>query len=128
MFRAKRVDNNEWAHGYYVNCRFQDKLETGHFIVEYPNEQHEIYTGTLGQCTGFKDENGKYIFEGDKLVRTVEYEDNNGEEKVECITGVVEWYEGGWIVDSEEYDGEDTLYDWVIEVVTVIGNVHDVKK
>lgn len=124
IFKAKRVDNEEWVHGYYANCRYKDKLQTGHFIIQYPNSQHEIYTSTLCQCTGFKDESGKDIFEGDKLILTVEYEDYDGEEKVECVTGVVEWYEGGWIVDSEQYD-EDTLYEWANGVVTVIGNIHD---
>lgn len=64
FFKAKRVDNGEWVIGQYVNtCYPKDCKKTGHFIVEYPNHFHEIYTSTLCQCTGLKDKNGNLIWE-----------------------------------------------------------------
>lgn len=71
LFRGKRVDNGEWVVGQYVNTCYPGKdKETGHFIVVYPNEYHEIYTSTICQCTGLKDKNGKLIWEND-VVRIV---------------------------------------------------------
>lgn len=66
LFKAKRVDNGKWIIGLYVNCCYPNKEnETGHFILEYPNKYHEIYTNTLCQCTGLEDKNVNLIWEND---------------------------------------------------------------
>lgn len=69
LFKAKRVDNGEWVVGQYVNTCYPGKdKETGHFIVVYPNEYHEIYTSTICQFTGLCDKNVKRIWENDILM------------------------------------------------------------
>lgn len=66
LFKAKRTDNGEWVIGSYVNCCYPNEEDkTGHFILEYLNKFHEIYTSTICQCTGLKDKNGKLIWEND---------------------------------------------------------------
>ena len=66
LYSAKRTDNGEWVEGYYANCLFPSSdVRTGHFIIEYPGEYHEIFTSTICQCTGLKDKNGKMIWEND---------------------------------------------------------------
>lgn len=68
LFKAKRVNNGEWVVGQYVNTCYPGKdKETGHFIVVYPNEYHEIYTSTLCQFTGLYDRYGNKIWENDIL-------------------------------------------------------------
>lgn len=69
LFKAKRVKDGEWVVGQYVNtCYPGNGKETGHFIVVYPNEYHEIYTSTLCQFTGLCDKNGNKIWKNNILM------------------------------------------------------------
>lgn len=67
LFRGKRIDNGEWAEGYYIGYKHMG--ETTHIIATdwaqvYVNS-HFVDPDTVGQYIGKPDKNGKMIFEGD---------------------------------------------------------------
>lgn len=121
LFKAKRVDNGEWVVGQYVNtCYPGNDKETGHFIVVYPNEYHEIYTSTICQCTGIKDKNGKMIWENDIMVGHL---DDMFPENATYVR--VMWHNNGFYtrqIDRDDYDPFDELDQNYFEVC---GNVFD---
>lgn len=122
LFKAKRIDNGEWVVGQYVNtCYPGNGKETGHFIVVYPNEYHEIYTSTLCQFTGLCDKNSNKIWENDICDRKEKYPE------------VVKMANGDWTLDYSYALGRDygnsycNLGFYVNErkCVEVIGNIFD---
>lgn len=93
-FRGKRLDNGEWAYGYYAGLpttslpvtivshgdEFAEdtapciisikKKQHPYFSSANPvciveAEQHPVNPATVGQCTGLRDEKGQEIYEGD---------------------------------------------------------------
>lgn len=61
IFRAKRIDNGEWVEGFMTIMWGQL-----HIINRWnENVAYMIDDDTICQCTGFNDEDGNKIFEGD---------------------------------------------------------------
>lgn len=65
LFRAKRIDNNEWVEGFYVripliNC---DNIEE--LITDKTGTSYEVDHSTVSQYVGIEDVNGNKIFEND---------------------------------------------------------------
>lgn len=113
--RAKRIDNEEWVDGYYANCRYKDKPETGHFIIKHLGEYHEIFTGTVSRYTGLKDSKGNKIYEGD-IIKEYTTED-------EYLLAEVIYTKGCFMGKEPGHDPVYPIYDfWGGEV---IGNVYE---
>lgn len=132
LFRAKRIDNGEWAEGYL----FDDGMaEVEHYfvgkIVVEPYKGTacddwditgidfcEVNPETLCQYTGMVDKNGKRIWENDIV-----------KHEISGIIGTVKWYEEdyvGWCVD-DVYVGKQQSTNEMWSECEVIGNVFDDK-
>ena len=118
LFKGKRIDNGEWVVGQYVNtCYPGNGKETGHFIVVYPNEYHEIYTSTLCQFTGLCDKNGKKIWENDILMAHL---DESYPEDAAYET--VEWNVAGWVAHETGSTDREYIDKFDLEHYEVVGN------
>lgn len=127
IYRAKRIDKNEWVYGYY--CSYGHTGQEKHYIIpEYASALYtiEIDFKTLGESTNLVDVNGKEIFEGD-----IHCNENNNRNFVIKM---------GHFFDKEF--GED-LYGWYMEdnkgnrfgldgseneYANIIGNTYDNSK
>lgn len=130
LFRAKRIDNNQWVEGYYVMCPTRmicpnyEELkneEIEHFIVFCSFSDSgtrrilncvKVNPETVGQFIGMFDVNGRRIFEGD-ILNVMGYE------------GVLtaEW----WTPHRGFGFGKGTLYcdETESNMIEVIGNIYD---
>ena len=68
LFKAKRLDNNEWVYGSLLqemyNCYISKKIDqTRESITQICVDKE-----TIGQFTGLTDKNGVKIFENDKIM------------------------------------------------------------
>lgn len=117
-FRGKDHRTNQWLYGSLMI------FKGGHSILDEdydPNSHRPIYKETAGQYTGFKDRDGREIYEGDVLI------DEDGR-KAEVYWNL---YCGRF--DLHYYFIEDwavkSFIEWLnytnARLFTVVGNVHE---
>lgn len=88
----------------------------------------EIYI--VEKCTGLEDENGKLIFEGDKVRMTEFYFDGCGESERNFI-GYVMWNKGEFVLsknpEKPEYENETEIIPHISwgHSFEIVGNIHE---
>ena len=139
-FRGKSKSTGEWLYGDLV------RNVGGEYAIVPPFEMimgiycgnYEVDVETIGQSTGLYDENESEIYEGDIVDWTFFYTGycNGGAvERDTIVTGIIEWYQGGFILkvinndfeDAGQYDISDLNTDTKSDVV-VKGNIYDNKE
>lgn len=117
LFRAKRIDNNEWVYG-LPSCDEDGEIEEIEVWSEDDINFYSVDPETICQCTGIKDKNGKLIWENDIVNCLTE----------ECY-GYIGWNESeaGFYFNVLLEDGnfeEEHIYDYQ-DCIEVIGNTFD---
>ena len=91
----------------------------------------EIYI--VEKCTGLEDENGKLIFEGDKVRMTEFYFDGCGEAERNFV-GYVMWNKCEFVLsknpEKPEYENETEIIPHISwgHSFEIVGNIHEEKK
>lgn len=121
LFKAKRIDNGEWAEGYYLRDQYH---RSGKDIIFYrkDSDRFTVYTDiidieTLCQFTGLTDKNGKRIWEND----IIQYG------AVAAVVKFGEYGNGnlGFYVDFPEETNYRKDFSYWAKKVVVIGNAVD---
>ena len=130
LFRGKRLDNGEWAEGYFVNLWMINYQKHQPIITDNNAVSYDVDPSTISQYTGLKDKNGERVWEGD-ILHIAKISDGIGgyyQPPLDYpVNVVVKWDLCAWmwetLCDDKRYI---TFPDaWCHYECEIIGNVHD---
>ena len=118
LFRGKRKDNGKWAEG---NLSCYPSWGRACIRTRDPNSTDvwEVKPGTVGECTGLRDRNGRLIFEGD----IARFSSEEGEYSLYVIV----WEYHRWLVQMQgDYPTvPDDMDESFCAYAEINGNIHD---
>ena len=119
LFKAKRVDNNEWVEGDLINGEPTLILNHGEYS-DGNYREFNIHPETVCQFTGLLDKNGNKIFEGDIINFSCAI--NGG-----FVDSVVEYdsIDGAWSINWDRKSNRVHYFFNEIEECEITSNIHD---
>ena len=125
----EELTGSQWVtNGYGIaKIKYVDNSPTDYILLT-PYGNYVVYKESIGQYTGYKDANGKEIYEGD-IIRLEGVDDREIGSTWEHI-GKIVYKRGAFFVCYFDYyaDGDEELIcDAQVEFGTVIGNIYENK-
>ena len=127
LFRAKRIDNDEWTEGFYaliekkhvIISKESEGYYTESIVGRHGNAIVEVNQSTICQCTGLKDRNGNTVFENDIMSAL----DDIFPEDITYAR--VAWEDTGFCLREKESIDIQPLEENDMKYFTVCGNIFD---
>lgn len=116
LFRGKRLKDDKWIYGYMATADTINNINR----VDMGNE--DVDEETIGQWTGFMDENRTYIFEGDVLEYSYSIDDF---EEPGTYRSVVTFKNGIFCLDNDEDMSLSYIFWKTDDELNVLGNIYD---
>lgn len=98
----------------YVDKAFVIACTSGELISLLVHMKYDYSKFIIEQCTGLKDQDGKLIFENDKL-------------QLDDIILTVTWFDGGFHILSSDNQARSPLVQDRAKRFKIIGTIHEVK-